>query len=350
LHLTCDVIITHTCRALDGLKKTKDIFINNIGGAFTRNKIDEASLKELEVALYKSDVGHTTTQLLVDRIKTNHEQFRQNILATTPNTEYSLQKHLRHEMLEILNHKNQKNIDYNLKSNQNPTVLFMVGVNGAGKTTTVGKIMSMYKNTYGRNLIVAAADTHRAAAVEQLQEWGKRSEIPVITGQTTEQLATQQQSNKKPKISFKQVAGKISPESVVYHAIQHAIQQTPKANLVIVDTAGRLQNNVLSMEELQRTLDIAGKARRGAPDYVWLVVDATIGQNSIDQAKVFQKKLRINGLVVTKLDSSAKGGVVLGIANELKIPVMFIGVGERVDDIRKFDPEEFVDSIIGSSE
>ncbi len=327
-------------RALDGLKKTKDLFINNVGGAFTRNKIDEVSLKEIETALYKADVGHTTTQFLVDRIKTSNEEF-----IKLTQKEYSLRDHLRHEMLQILSHKNQLNIDTNLKSQQDPTILFMVGVNGAGKTTTVGKLMSLYKNVYGKSVVVAAADTIRAAAVEQIQEWGKRTDIPVITGQTTTQSPIQTQT--KQKMTFKQVAGKVSPESVVFYAIQHAMIQTPKTNLLIVDTAGRLQNNLTSMDELQRTIEIASKTRRGAPDYVWLVVDATIGQNSIDQAKVFQKKVRINGIIVTKLDSSAKGGVVLGIANELKIPVVFIGVGEKIDDLKKFDAEEFVESIIG---
>ncbi|KAL0479059.1 fused signal recognition particle receptor [Acrasis kona] len=332
-------------RAIAALRRTKNTFISGLSDLFSGNNTDADSLKKMEEALYRADVGHATTKYLVDRISTQKDTFAQG-------KPYSLVNHVRHEMLQILEHKAQLSVQYKLKLG-NPTILFVIGVNGAGKTTTIGKIASLYKNQHKRNIVIAAADTNRAAAVDQLKIWGERSDIKVISPEeaSASVLKKQQNANK----SFNQVNTKMTPDRVVTEAYEYCNSiKNKKAgqapDLLIVDTAGRLQNNNTLLNELSRAIDVSSRLRRGAPDYVWLVIDGTIGQNSIDQAKVFQKRFKVNGIIVTKLDSSAKGGVVLGIAHELKIPILFVGVGEGVDDLREFKSKEFIDGILGDEE
>jgi fused signal recognition particle receptor len=215
----------------------------------------------------------------------------------------------------------------------------------------------LYKNIYKRNIVIAAADTVRAAAVDQLQIWGERNEIPVITrssGTDQKKPATAATITSTTK-AIRQVYEKVAPDMVVHDAFQYITQQSKNnpetaPNLLIVDTAGRLQTNMVSMDELQKIYNACSKARRGAPDYVWLVLDATIGQNSIEQAKEFSKRVRVNGIIMTKLDGSARGGVILGIAHNLKIPILYLGVGEKSEDIREFDAETFVDSILNNND
>ena len=200
----------------------------------------------------------------------------------------------------------------------------MLGVNGVGKTTTIGKLASLYKQQ-GRSVVLGAADTFRAAAVEQLEVWGRRIEAPVVKGKEG-----------------------ADPSSVVFDALKQA--QTDEHDVVIVDTAGRLHTKTPLMEELKKLRRVMGKAQTGAPHEVLLVLDATTGQNGVMQARTFLESLEVTGIVLTKLDGTAKGGVILGIGSELHIPVRYIGVGEGVEDLRPFDPDEFVEALFDEIE
>ncbi len=200
-----------------------------------------------------------------------------------------------------------------------PFVILVIGVNGSGKTTTIGKLAAQLKGQ-GKSVLMAAGDTFRAAATEQLEVWGKRVDAPVVRGKEG-----------------------ADPSSVIFEGVKRG--QAEGMDVVIADTAGRLHTKTELMQELQKVRRVVGKAAEGAPHETWLVIDATSGQNAIAQAQIFTQAMSITGIVLTKLDGTAKGGVILGIADQLGIPVRYIGVGERVEDLREFDPEEFVEAL-----
>ncbi|EFC49898.1 predicted protein [Naegleria gruberi] len=274
---------------------------------------------------------------------------------------------LREEMLKLFQYPMQQQIVKRLQQNQGtpeggvsipliplnpksrPTVVQICGVNGSGKTTTIGKLLHKYRESGTvRNIVVAAADTVRAAAPDQLRTWVERTSGCTLVDLTESEKLKKQHTTTPQQVKVKnirQVSYKVPAESVVYEAIQQALRKED-VDLVFVDTAGRLQNQEASMKELSLITEMCSKSRKGAPDHTWLILDGTIGQNSIQQAKLFQKYVRISGIIVTKLDGSAKGGVILAIANELKIPVLYIGLGESVSDLKPFYPEQFVDSIL----
>lgn len=293
----------------NGLSKTKDSFDSQINKVFSNfRKVDEEFLEELEETLIMSDIGMDTSlktiQNLRDRIK------RQNI-----QDEEQVKEVLREEMKQILDQ-----VDNNLHLNTTPSVILVVGVNGVGKTTSIGKIANRLAKD-GKKVVVAAADTFRAAAVEQLEIWAKRAGAGIV----------------------KREEG-VDPASVVYDAIKKTKEE--KADVLIVDTAGRLHNKKYLMDELNKIQKVINKEMPDAAKEVLLVIDGTTGQNAISQVKAFKQEADITGLVLTKLDGTAKGGVVIGIVEENKIPVKFIGIGEQIDDMEKFNSDDFVKVII----
>ena len=269
---------------------------------FGRKQLDEDEIEEIEEILFTADIGVRTAQKLLELIEKEVDgRDPAEVLA-------ALRERIR-EMLAI----EVRPLDF---SAHQPLVILMVGVNGTGKTTTIGKLAQKHV-AQGRQVVLAAADTFRAAAVEQLQEWGKRTGAQVIRG-----------------------ADHADPGAVVYDAISAA--KSKGAELVIADTAGRLHTKVNLVEELKKIQRVCNKAMEGAPHEVWLVLDATTGQNAINQAKHFHKALDLTGIVLTKLDGTAKGGVIIGIADTFGIPVRYIGIGEQAADLRPFDPDAFV--------
>lgn len=292
-----------------GLGKTKnsiDEKINNVFSVF--RKVDEELLEELEEVLVMSDIGMETSVKIIDelRIKIKKEKIED---------EESVKKALKEIMADILNIAEPK-----LNLETKPSVILIVGVNGVGKTTSIGKIANnLVKN--GKKVVVAAADTFRAAAVEQLEIWAERSGSQIV---------------KKEEGS--------DPASVVFEAIQKT--KECEADVLIVDTAGRLHNKKYLMDELFKIKKVIEKEMPDASKEVLLVLDAETGQNAISQVKAFKETTDITGIVLTKLDGTAKGGVVLGIVSENQIPVKFIGVGEQIDDMQTFNAEEFLNAII----
>lgn len=292
-----------------GLTKTKQNFdekINNVFSAF--RKVDEDFLDELEEALIMSDIGMDTSVKIIsnlrDRIKKEKIQEPEEV-----------KKALREEMKKILDVA-----DIGLHLNTKPSVILVVGVNGVGKTTSIGKIAN-YLVKQGKKVVVAAADTFRAAAVEQLEIWAKRSNSSIV----------------------KRDEG-VDPASVVFDAIKTA--KETNTDILIVDTAGRLHNKKYLMDELHKIQKVINKEMPEADKEVLLVIDGTTGQNAIQQVKAFKEEADITGLVLTKLDGTAKGGVVIGIVEENNIPVKFIGVGEQIDDMEIFNSQDFVEAII----
>eukprot|EP01080_Neovahlkampfia_damariscottae_P005206 gene5206-8818_t len=284
---------------------------------FKSNKFDEETLSKLSDSLYQADVGTTTTNFLVDKIRKNKEELISK--------DMNIKDFLKIEMMKIFK-QSQRTLDLTLSSKQKPTILFIIGTNGVGKTTTISKLTNLYKQQ-GRNIVLAACDLTRAAAVSQLKTWAERTETKLI-------------SRDGPK-------GEV--DRVIYDSVQFC-KQNPSYNLLMVDTAGRLQNSSVNMSDLNRMLHTTSKSRKGAPDFVWLVLDSTIGQNSLQQAKEFKKLARVNGIILTKMDGTAKGGIILAIANELRIPICYVTNGEQINDIKAFDPEEFIDSILSTNE
>lgn len=292
-----------------GLTKTKQSFdekINNVFSSF--RKVDEDFLDELEEALIMSDIGMDTSVKIIsnlrDRIKKEKIQEPEEV-----------KKALREEMKKILDVA-----DISLHLNTKPSVILVVGVNGVGKTTSIGKIANNLVKQ-GKKVVVAAADTFRAAAVEQLEIWAKRSNSSIV----------------------KREEG-VDPASVVFDAIKTAKESN--ADILIVDTAGRLHNKKYLMDELHKIQKVINKEMPDADKEVLLVIDGTTGQNAIQQVKAFKEEADITGLVLTKLDGTAKGGVVIGIVEENNIPVKFIGVGEQIDDMEIFNSQDFVEAII----
>lgn len=292
-----------------GMNKTKSSFdekINNVFKSF--KKVDEDFLSELEEMLIMSDIGIDTSVKIINNL-------RERIKKEKIQEEEDVKQVLREEMQKILDVT-----DIKLNLNTKPSVILVVGVNGVGKTTSIGKIANRLIKD-GKKVVVAAADTFRAAAVEQLEIWAKRAGADIV----------------------KREEG-VDPASVVYDAIK--ITKEKEADILIVDTAGRLHNKKYLMDELNKIQKVINKEMQESDKEVLLVIDGTTGQNAISQVKAFKEESDITGLVLTKLDGTAKGGVVIGIVEENKIPVKFIGIGEQIDDMEIFNSSDFVKAII----
>lgn len=292
-----------------GLNKTKSSFDEKINNVFSNfRKVDEEFLDELEEVLIMSDIGMDTSIKIIGNL-------RERIKKENIKDEEDVKQALREEMQKILDVT-----DISLHLNTQPSVILVIGVNGVGKTTSIGKMANRLAKD-GKKVVVAAADTFRAAAVEQLEIWANRAGATVV----------------------KREEG-VDPASVVYDAIK----QTKEigADILIVDTAGRLHNKKYLMDELNKIQKVINKEMPEADKEVLLVIDGTTGQNAISQVKAFKQEADITGIVLTKLDGTAKGGVVIGIVEENKIPVKFIGVGEQIDDMEIFNSEDFVKAII----
>ena len=292
-----------------GLSKTKNSFDEKINNVFSNfRKVDEELLQELEEALIMSDVGVETSIKIISNL-------REKIKKEKIETEEDVREALRKEIIEILD-----KVDNNLKLSTIPSVILVVGVNGVGKTTSIGKIANKLRKS-GKKVVIAAADTFRAAAVEQLEIWAKRADCNIV---------------KKEEGS--------DPASVIFEAIQ--ITKQTKADVLICDTAGRLHNKKYLMDELIKIKKVIDKELPEASKEVLMVLDAATGQNAISQVKAFKETVDINGLILTKLDGTAKGGVVIGIVAENNMPVKFIGVGEKIDDMEIFNSSDFVKALI----
>lgn len=292
-----------------GLDKTRKNFTNKIDQLITGYaKIDEEFLEELEAVLISADVGIKTTMILMDKV-------RQGIKNKEINSPDDLKPFLRQELTLFL----IEGVEPLQLAENPPTVILVVGVNGVGKTTTIGKLAHYYKEQ-GKKVLLAAADTFRAAAVEQLEIWSDRSHVDIV----------------------KHEEG-ADPAAVVYDAVQAA--KARKTDIMIIDTAGRLHTKSNLMEELKKMCRVVSREIPEAPHETLLVLDATTGQNAINQAKIFGEATGVTGVVLTKLDGTAKGGVVIAIKTELQIPVKWIGVGEGVSDLRPFNPEEFASAL-----
>lgn len=296
-------------RLKDGLVKTHQGMVSKIDELVAgKRKIDDALLEELEEILISSDIGVTTTQELLAKVT---EKVKRKELEDAA----QLKKALQEEMFLILNEQ-QKPIEI---SAARPFVMMVIGVNGTGKTTTISKMAQKFKEQ-GKTVLLVAADTFRAAAIEQLEIWGKRTGCEVIKHR-----------------------GGSDPSAVVFDALKAG--KARGSDVILVDTAGRLHTKVNLMEELKKIKRIMARELPGSPHEVLLVLDATTGQNAISQAKLFGQELGVTGLVLTKLDGTAKGGILIGISDELKIPIRYIGIGEKVDDLREFNARDFVEAL-----
>lgn len=297
-----------------GLEKTKENLFSKLNRAVAgKSRVDEEVLDQLEEILIASDVGVTTTLKIIGRIEARVA--RDKYL----NTE-ELDKILREETAALLAENSTEDPeDFDLPADKRPFVMLVVGVNGVGKTTTIGKIAAHFKEK-GKKVILGAADTFRAAAVDQLIRWGERVGVPVVS----------QGMN-------------ADPASVAFDAVKQAVDSG--ADLVIIDTAGRLHTKVNLMNELSKIRRVIQKFRSDAPHEVLLVLDGSTGQNAVIQAREFTKATEVTALCITKLDGTAKGGVVIGISDEFRVPVKYIGVGEKIADLQIFNRYEFVDSL-----
>ena len=303
-----------------GLEKTKESFFGKLTKVVAgKSKVDENVLDNLEEVLVASDVGVNTTLKIIDRIEARVA--KDKYVGTD-----ELNNILREEIAGLLSETNLGNeteftipkISDDKDGNKMPYVLMVVGINGVGKTTTIGKLASQFKKQ-GLKVVLGAADTFRAAAIDQLQVWAERTDVPIV----------------------KQEMGS-DPASVAFDTLKSAVNQN--ADVVIIDTAGRLHNKVNLMNELTKIKRVMQKVVESAPHDVLLVLDGSTGQNAFEQAKQFTIATEVNSMAVTKLDGTAKGGVVIGISDQFKIPVKYIGVGEGIDDLQVFNKHEFVDS------
>ena len=295
----------------EGLSKTREGFFSKLVRIISgKPKIDDDVLNELEETLILSDVGVNTTLKIIERLRKR--------VSDEKNSDTSrLIEILKEEIVSVLGEDNQAESEpavYN-----QPHVIMIVGVNGVGKTTTIGKLAYNFKQE-GKKIMLGAADTFRAAAIEQLKVWAERSGADIVSRQMG-----------------------ADPASVAFDTVQSAVAH--KSDIVLIDTAGRLHNKVNLMNELSKVRRVMEKVVPSAPHEVLLVLDASTGQNAIEQARQFTKATQVTGIVLTKLDGTAKGGVVIAIADEFKIPVKYIGVGEKVDDLQVFNKSEFVDSL-----
>lgn len=292
------------------LKRTRENLAFGIGALVTGKKIDEELYEDLETSLLTADLGVDTTNNIIERLR---EETKIKELRDAG----ALKNNLKNILKEILTPCSQ--ILKVEKQGELPFVILMVGVNGAGKTTTIGKLALKYKSQ-GKKVMLAAGDTFRAAAVEQLKEWGKRTDTPVISQPTGSDSA-----------------------SVIYDALTSA--KAHNVDVLICDTAGRLQNKDNLMEELKKIVRVMKKIDENVPNEVMLVLDATTGQNAVSQMKIFGEAVNVTGLCLTKLDGTAKGGVVFALADKFKVPLRYIGIGERSEDLREFDIDSFVDAL-----
>lgn len=291
----------------NGLAKTSKATFGQIATLLGTSEISDETYEDLEALLIKSDLGIETSESLLEVL---WERERQEGLTKTT------------ELTDVLRAELRQRLDIppNLDLTSKPTIILIVGVNGSGKTTTIAKLGKRYQEQ-GRQVIFGAADTYRAAAVDQLQVWGERLNIPVIAGMQDG-----------------------DPGAVAYDTVQSAVAR--KFDLAFIDTAGRLHTRFNLMEELKKVHRVVGKALSGAPHEVWLVMDATTGQNALQQAHAFKDAVNVTGIILAKLDSSARGGMAFAIQQELGLPIIFAGLGESPDDLQPFDPDLFVDGIL----
>ena len=301
-----------------GLAKSKHSVMERISRVFTgRRRIDDDLMDDLEEALILSDVGVDTTEAVLDRL-------RKRATWEAYVDQHELMTMLREEVLQLIARDEGSALSdstaYEVPRSDSPHVILVVGVNGVGKTTSIAKLAHRYKSQ-GLQVMLGAADTFRAAAVDQLKVWGERVGVDVVS----------------------QGMG-ADPAAVAFDTLQAAVGRN--ADLVIVDTAGRLHNKVNLMNELGKIKRVMSKVVPEAPHEVWLVLDGSTGQNALEQAKRFTEVTDVTGLVLTKLDGTAKGGVVLAISDQLNVPVRFVGVGEKMEDLQEFHPMEFVDSLL----
>jgi fused signal recognition particle receptor len=297
-----------------GLQKSKESFFGKLGKALVgKSTVDDEVLDNLEEILVSSDVGVNTTLKIIDRIQ--QRVARDKYVGTS-----ELDRILKEEIAALLAENNSADIrDFETPADKKPYVIMVVGVNGVGKTTTIGKLASQFKRR-GKNVLLGAADTFRAAAVDQLKLWGERVGVPVVSkGMNTD------------------------PSAVAFDAVKEGLANG--ADVIVIDTAGRLHTKVNLMSELTKIKRVMQKVIADAPHEVLLVLDGSTGQNAMIQATEFTKATDVTALAITKLDGTAKGGVVIGISDEFKIPVRYIGVGEKVDDLQTFNKVEFVDSL-----
>lgn len=297
-----------------GLEKTKQSVFDKLSRAIVgKSKVDDSVLDNLEEVLITSDVGVETTLKVIERIETRVD--RDKYVSTS-----ELNGILRDEIAALLAENNSDdNENWDLPADHKPYVILIVGVNGVGKTTTIGKLAYQFKKA-GKKVFLGAADTFRAAAVEQISIWGERVGVPVI----------------------KQQMGS-DPASVAFDTLSSA--KANGADVVLIDTAGRLHNKISLMNELKKIKDVMKKVLPEAPDEIMLVLDGSTGQNAFEQAKQFAAVTQITSLAITKLDGTAKGGVVIGISDQLKVPVKYIGLGEGMEDLQLFNKRQFVDSL-----
>ncbi|MGB0391212.1 MAG: signal recognition particle-docking protein FtsY [Salibacteraceae bacterium] len=299
-----------------GLEKSKEGFLSKMSRAVAgKDSVDDDVLDDLEEVLVTSDVGVDTTLKVIKRIE--ERVARDKYVGTS-----ELNKILREEIASLLDDKDEDvTSEFAIPKVDGPYVIMVVGVNGVGKTTTIGKLANQFK-AQGLNVMLGAADTFRAAAVDQIKIWGKRTGVPVVS----------------------QGMG-ADPASVAFDTVASA--KANNADVVIIDTAGRLHNKINLMNELSKIKNVMKKVLLDAPHDVMLVIDGSTGQNAFEQAKAFTQATEVSSLAVTKLDGTAKGGVVIGVSDQFSIPVKYIGVGEGIDDLQEFNKKEFVDSLFG---
>ncbi len=297
-----------------GLEKTKESFFGKLGKALVgKSTVDDEVLDNLEEALISSDVGVNTTLKIIKRLQ--ERVARDKYMGTS-----ELNRILKEEIAGLLAESNTDDLtEFSIPEGKKPYVIMVVGVNGVGKTTTIGKLAAQFKKN-GKSVLLGAADTFRAAAVDQLKRWGERVGVPVVAkGMNTD------------------------PSAVAFDAVQEGV--TNHADVIIIDTAGRLHTKVNLMAELTKIKRVMQKVISDAPHEVLLVLDGSTGQNAVVQAKEFTKATDVTALAITKLDGTAKGGVVIGISDEFKIPVKYIGVGEKIEDLQTFNKSAFIDSL-----
>ena len=306
-NLNVEEKLSFSQRLKHGLSKTRGMLGGQLNSLFGGGKIDADTYEELETILLTSDIGVAATQRLLDNLKKRVK--RENLEDTS-----TLKQALKAELLAVL-----QPLQVPLQTNTHaPFVIMLAGVNGAGKTTTIGKLAKLFQ-AQGNSVLIAAGDTFRAAAREQLQVWGERNNVTVIASEGGD------------------------PAAVIFDAVNSAIAK--KINIVIADTAGRLPTQMHLMDEIKKVQRVIGKALPNAPHEILLVIDANTGQNAVSQVKAFDDALGVTGLVLSKLDGTAKGGVIAAIAEARPIPIRYIGIGEAIDDLRPFSAAEFVDAL-----
>lgn len=294
-----------------GLDKTRRAAFSQLATILGTNEIDDVLWEDLEAILIQADLGIETSERILNHL-------RQTVLDEKIYRARDLVRYLKADLIELLDEGTDPLAEVRTRK---PYVILMVGVNGSGKTTSTAKLAKKYSDA-GKRVMIAAGDTFRAAAIDQLQIWGDRLNIPVIAGREGGDAA-----------------------AVAFDAVQSALARN--IDILIIDTAGRLQSRYNLMEELKKVHRVIGKALDGAPHAVWIVLDATTGQNALTQAQAFQNTVSVNGVILAKLDSSAKGGMAFAVTQSLKLPILYAGLGERAEDLVRFDREKFVDGIVG---